>query len=140
MSQLKSVKLVPIVALLALTIASVTAGEAKLMRRSHNFDTAHSDEYADEGALRANHRSGPRGGAMATGERVVIKVRGAVDHSDGTAPSKLAIEDQPHRGPLPRGVYERLDGHAEGGISALDSGRYPRTHHDSHDLDHSRGR
>lgn len=48
-------------------------------------------------------------GSMATGERAVITVRGARNPYDGRAPARLTIEDDPYRGPLPRGIYDRLD-------------------------------
>lgn len=75
--------------------------EAKFLRRSR---------YMDEGY---GGYDSPYGGSMAvpTGERAIVTVRGARNPYDGTAPSKITIEDNPYRGPYPSGIYDRLDGY-----------------------------
>jgi len=80
-------------------IACCSVLEAKLLRRSRIFG---EDSYGGGGY------NGPYS-AGATGERALITIRGARNPYDGTAPSKIAIEDNPYRGPYPRGVYDRLD-------------------------------
>lgn len=82
--------------------------EAKLLGRQRFYE----DPYAE---------SGPYGGA--TGERAIITVRGARNPYSGYAPAKIAIEDEPYRGPYPRGVYDRLDsGYGRGGMRPMPYG------------------
>lgn len=73
---------------IAMLVVAGSFAEAKFLRRSRYFD----DQL--EGA---------------TGERAILTVRGTRNPYDGSAPSKIAIEDNPYRGPFPRGVYDRLD-------------------------------
>ena len=91
------IELVVAIALIALWTCCI---EAKLLRRSRYYD--------DIGGYDSTYGPGAMG-AMPTGERAILTVRGTRNPYDGSAPSKIAIEDQPHRGPLPRGVYDRLD-------------------------------
>lgn len=108
MSQINSSKLISVVAVvLALVyccLAASGSSEAKLLRRSR-----YQDDYLGGYDM-------PYSGA--TGERAIVTVRGARNPYDGSAPSKIAIEDNPYRGAYPRGVYDRLDGYA--------GSRYPR--------------
>ena len=99
------VKLAAALLVLALVYSSQVS-EAKLLRRSRYYD----DFDYDRGY-------GPAV-PVATGERALITVRGARHPYDGSAPAKIAIEDNPYRGSYPRGVYDRLDGYG--------GGRYPR--------------
>lgn len=89
-----------IFALAMLTVCQVvTPNEAKLLRSSRYFDDYSSSPY-----------DSPYSGSavVPTGERAIVTVRGARSPYDGSAPGRIAIEDQPyHRGPLPRGVYDR---------------------------------
>lgn len=82
--------------------------EAKLLHRSRSY---YDDNYN-------NGYEGPYGGGLhglaspmgaATGERAILTVRGTRNPYDGSAPSKITIEDNPYRGPYPRGIYDRLD-------------------------------
>lgn len=88
-----------LLATIALIINQVAIpGEAMLLRRSRYLDDYNSSPYET-----------PYGGAaMPTGERAIVTVRGARSPYDGSAPSRIAIEDQPFRGPYPRGVYDRM--------------------------------
>lgn len=98
-SKLSAVALV----VLAAVLISALQTEAKLLGRQRFYE----DSYAD----------GPYGGA--TGERAIITVRGTRNPYNGYAPGKIAIEDEPFRGPYPRGVYDRLDGGYGGGRGGL---------------------
>lgn len=90
-----------------LAAAAIGGGaEAKLLRRSR-----YQDDYL--GGYDSPYAAG------ATGERAIVTVRGARNPYDGSAPSKITIEDNPYRGAYPRGVYDRLDGYGGGA-------RYPR--------------
>lgn len=73
-----------------------SASDAKLLRRSRLYEDS------------LGGYDGPYNGG-ATGERAIVTVRGARNPYDGSAPSRIAIEDNPYRGPYPRGVYDRLD-------------------------------
>lgn len=73
----------------------LVSSEAKLFGRSRYYEND-MDQYYPSASVR-------------TGERAILTVRGARNPYDGSAPSRLAIEDNPLRGPLPRGVYDRLD-------------------------------
>jgi len=88
---------------LALVCVSVCA-DAKLLRHSRYFDEGY--DYPAAG--------------HSTGERAILTVRGTRNPYDGSAPNKLAIQDEPHRGPFPRGVYDRTDGY---GMSRYPMGR-----------------
>lgn len=83
-----------IVALVAIISCSLL--EAKLLRRQRIYD----DQLGGY--------DGPYSGG-ATGERAIVTVRGARNPYDGSAPSRIAIEDNPYRGQYPRGVYDRLE-------------------------------
>lgn len=96
-----------------LIAAMVQPLEAKLLGRQRFYE----DSYGE---------GGPYGGA--TGERAIITVRGARNPYSGHAPGKMAIEDDPYRGPYPRGVYDRLDsGYGRGGLRPMPYGGYPQT-------------
>lgn len=84
------------------TLWAACCGEAKLLRRSRYYDDLGGAGY-----------DGPYGSGvpMPTGERAILTVRGARSPYDGSAPSKIAIEDNPYIGSYPRGVYNRLDGY-----------------------------
>lgn len=84
--------------ILVLVVVAVASCQAKLRR----------SRYFDEGYDSAPYASG------STGERAILTVRGTRNPYDGSAPSKIAIEDNPYRGPYPRGVYDRLDGYSRG--------------------------
>lgn len=81
--------------------------DAKLLRRSRFYEDPIGSYDGPYGNL---------GGA--TGERAIVTVRGARNPYDGSAPSKIAIEDNPYRGPYPRGVYDRLDSSYSRGIGS----------------------
>lgn len=82
-----------------LAIVFVASSEAKLLRRSRFYDDQFDGPYP-----------------VPSGERAIVTVRGARHPFDGSAPAKIAIEDNPYRGPYPRGVYDRLDaGYGRGG-------------------------
>lgn len=93
--------------------------EAKLLgsRRSR---------FYDDGSSFGGYGAGSYG--MPTGERAMITVRGARNPYDGSAPSKISIEDNPYRGPYPRGVYDRQD-LAYGGMRARQP-YYPQSDYD----------
>lgn len=84
--------------------------DAKLLRRSRYYDNP----------MMGGYDRPYEGGA--TGERAIVTVRGARNPYDGSAPSRIQIEDNPYRGPLPRGVYDRLDGGYSGGGRMRDYG------------------
>lgn len=87
---------IAIALLCALTIAQlISTSQAKLLSSRQRF---FDEPYANTPY-----------GSMATGERAVITVRGTRNPYDGRAPARLTIEDDPYRGPLPRGIYDRLD-------------------------------
>lgn len=93
-------------ALLAIVCYSAFA-DAKLLRRSRFYEDpigAYDGPYGNLGG--------------ATGERALLTVRGARNPYDGSAPSKIAIEDNPYRGAYPRGVYDRLDSGYSRGIGS----------------------
>lgn len=101
MSSISSKIITQIIAVL--TIVGLICGlstEAKLLRRSRYYD----EPYLNGGGFDGPYASG------ATGERAIVTVRGARNPYDGSAPSKIIIEDNPYRGAYPRGVYDRLDG------------------------------
>lgn len=88
---------------LLLIVCPMTLTEAKLLRtRSRIYE----DSLIGGGGYGSG---GPYAMGGATGERAILTVRGARSPYDGSAPSKIAIEDNPYRGPYPRGVYDRLD-------------------------------
>lgn len=95
-------------AALALLVLQLTSqhgvADAKLLRRSRYYDDIDGGYGGYGGSPHGMSSSVP------TGERALLTVRGARNPYDGSAPSKLAIEDQPFRGSYPRGVYDRLDG------------------------------
>lgn len=93
---------------LLLIVCSISqTTEAKLLRtRSRIYE----DSLIGGGYGGGYGGGGPYAMGGATGERAILTVRGARNPYDGSAPSKIAIEDNPYRGPYPRGVYDRLDG------------------------------
>lgn len=96
------IEILAVVVLMALWLC---CAEAKFLRRSPYYDDL-------DGMYGAGSRNVP------TGERAILTVRGARNPYDGSAPGRLTIEDNPWRGPYPRGIYDRLDGYG--------GGRYPR--------------
>lgn len=103
----KIIKQSIVLSALLVIICCSSISESKLFGRSRYYD----DPIGYDG---------PYGMTGATGERAILTVRGTRNPYDGSAPNKLIIEDNPYRGPYPRGVYDRLDA-GYGGMS-----RYPR--------------
>ena len=82
-----------------LLICQLTPVESKLLRSSRYFD---DEPYG----------AGPYGGgAVRTGERAIVTVRGARDTYSGLPPRRLTLESSPYAGGYPRGIYDRLDGY-----------------------------
>lgn len=98
--------------LIAFALAlGLLATEAKLFGRSRYYEDS-MDPYYPSASGR-------------TGERAILTVRGARNPYDGSAPGKMIIQDNPYRGPFPRGVYDRVDPSYDRGY-----GRYPSTYPD----------
>lgn len=82
--------------------------EGKLLHRSRPYyDDSYTNGYDSPYGGGIHGYAGPMGAA--TGERAILTVRGTRNPYDGSAPSKITIEDNPYRGPYPRGIYDRLD-------------------------------
>lgn len=101
-----NIKLVATFVALLAVVYSSSSVDAKLLRRSRYYEDPIGSYDGPYGNL---------GGA--TGERAIVTVRGARNY-DSSVPSKIAIEDNPYRGPYPRGVYDRIDSSYSRGIGS----------------------
>lgn len=102
--------IVALAAVLVLICCLASPLEAKLLRRQRIYD----DSF---GGSPYGGYDGPQSG-VATGERAIMTIRGARGPY-GMAPSRIQIEDNPYRGPYPRGVYDRLESSYSGGRSRM---------------------
>lgn len=105
------------IVLLIVVSVSVSIANARLLRRPIQDEYGYGqDGYGAMGAP--------------SGERAILKVRGVRHPIDGSAPQKLAIEDDPYRGPLPRGIYDNVDnyrgrgGYPYGGSNLMQQASY----------------